>query len=98
MGTSGADLKNFYLQKGARVFEKLPFYRIITRLLYWTYSKEPLEQELKAVFQDRRLFDVDKLLSIQTKDTVTGTVVFYNNFPDTRERHPVGGICPSSVP
>ena len=87
-GISATDLKQFYLKKGEKIFEKLPFYRIIKRNLYWTYSKEPLEAELKAVFGDTRLFDVSPLLSIQTKDTRTSTVAFFNNFPYTRVQHP----------
>ena len=86
-GMSAAELKKFYLEKGAKVFEKLPWYRIIERALYWTYAKEPLEEELKDVFKDKKIFDIEKLLSIQTKDTQTGTVAFFNNFSYTRETH-----------
>src|SRR6266540_1150086 len=46
-GMSSSELKQFYLEKGAKVFTKLPFYKIIKRNLYWTYSKEGLEKELK---------------------------------------------------
>lgn len=87
-GLTAASLKQFYLDKGAEVFEKLPFYRIIKRLLYWTYAKENLEKELRDVFGEKKLFDVDKLLSIQTKDTRTSTVAFFNNFPYTCEKNP----------
>jgi patatin-like phospholipase/acyl hydrolase len=82
-GMNAAELKQFYLEKGAKVFEKLPWYRIIKRNLYWTYSKKQLEEELRAVFKDKKIFDLQKLLSIQTKDTETGTVAFFNNFPYT---------------
>lgn len=87
-GMTGGELKGFYLEKGSRVFEKLPFYRIIKRNLYWTYSKKPLEEELKGVFSEKKIFDVEKLLSVQIKDTETGTVAFFNNFPSTRKKHP----------
>lgn len=87
-GMSASELKRFYLDKGAKVFTKLPFYRVIKRNLFWTYSKEQLEKELKDVFKDMKLFDLEKLLSIQVKDTETSTVVFYNNFPTTRETNP----------
>lgn len=87
-GLSSGELKRFYLKKGVKVFEKLPFYRIIKPTLYWTYSKEPLEEELKRVFGDKRIFEIGKLLSIQVKDTTTGSVVFYNNFPYARLKYP----------
>lgn len=87
-GMSARELKQFYIEKGADVFHKLPWYRMIDRWLYWTYSKEPLEAELKQVFGERTIFEVEKLLSIQVKDTATGTVAFFNNFPDTKTRHP----------
>jgi hypothetical protein len=87
-GISARELKQFYLDKGAHIFEKLPWYRIVGRALYWTYSKEPLEAELRRVFGDKRIFDIGTLLSIQVKDTQTGTVMFFNNFAYTREKHP----------
>ena len=88
-GMSAAELKQFYLEKGAQVFEKFPFYKIVKRLLYWTYSKEELEAELKRVFgADRKIFDIDVPLSIQTKDTRTSAAGFFNNFPYTRQKHP----------
>lgn len=87
-GMGASELKQFYLDKGSQVFEKLPFYRIIKKLLYWTYSKKELEKELQRVFGDKKLFDVGPLLSIQTKDTRTSTADFFNNFPYTREQHP----------
>lgn len=87
-GMSASELKQFYLDKGAKVFTKLPFYRIITRNLYWTYSKKELEEELKRVFGSMKIFDLDRLVSIQVKDTQTGTVAFFNNFPYTRENYP----------
>ena len=87
IGMRATELKNFYLEKGATVFQKLPWYHIIKRALYWTYSKEELEQELKRVFGTRSLFDVGPLLSIQTKNTQTSNVDFFNNFPYTRRAH-----------
>lgn len=84
-GLSAAQLKTFYLEKGATIFQKLPFYSIIRRTLYWTYAKEPLEQELKQTFgEETRLFDLPRFLSIQSKDTETGTEMFFNNFPGTQ--------------
>ncbi len=68
---SASELKQFYLDKGAELFEKLPFFKFVKRLLYWTYSKENLEKELKDVFGETKLFEIDRLLSIQTKDTRT---------------------------
>ncbi len=79
--------ENIYIAKGARVFEKVPSYRLIKRNLYWTYSKKPLEGELKGVFQQRRIFDIEKPLSVQARDTEKGTVEFFNNFPETRRQH-----------
>jgi predicted acylesterase/phospholipase RssA len=55
-GMPAAEFKQFYLDKGARVFEKLPFYQIIKKLLYWTYSKKELEKELQRVFGRKKLF------------------------------------------
>ncbi len=78
---SASELKQFYLDKGAELFEKLPFFKFVKRLLYWTYSKENLEKELKDVFGETKLFEIDRLLSIQTKDTRTSTVAFFNDFP-----------------
>ncbi len=79
--------ENIYLAKGARVFEKVPSYRLIKRNLYWTYSKKPLEDELKWVFQQKRIFAIEKALSTQARDTETGTVEFFNNFPEARRQH-----------
>ncbi len=45
---SASELKQFYLDKGAEVFENLPFVKIIKRLLEWTYSKENLEEDWTA--------------------------------------------------
>jgi patatin-like phospholipase/acyl hydrolase len=87
-GMAASELKQFYIDKGAKVFAKLPFYRIIKRNLFWTYSKEALAEELRAVFKETKLFDIDMLLSIQVKDTETGSVVFYNNFPKTKTQNP----------
>lgn len=87
-GMTAGELKQFYLEKGSKVFEKFPWYRIVKRNLYWTYSKKALEDELKAVFKNKKIFDVQKLLSIQIKDTQTGTVAFFNNFPYTRQEYP----------
>ncbi len=87
-GMPASELKQFYLDKGAQVFEKLPFYQIIKKLLYWTYSKKELEKELQRVFGDKKLFDIGTLLSIQVKDTRTSAADFYNNFPYTRQQHP----------
>lgn len=56
--------------------------------MYWTYSKKELENVLKQYFGDKKLFDVDTLLSIQTKDTRTSTAGFFNNFPYTRQQYP----------
>jgi hypothetical protein len=87
-GMPASDLKRFYLEKGAKVFTKLPFYRVVKRNLFWTYSKEHLEKELIDVFGELKIFEVDRLLSIQAKDTETSTAVFYNNFPRTQQEHP----------
>lgn len=87
-GMSASELKRLYLDKGAKIFTKLPFYRIIKRNLYWTYSKEGLEKELKRVFKGMKIFDLERPLSVQVKDTQTGTVAFFNNFPYTRQKYP----------
>jgi uncharacterized protein len=87
-GMTAEQLKQFYLEKGARMFEKLPFYNVIKKNLYWTYTKQPLEEELKTVFGDKKIFDIETPISIQTKDTETGTAAFFNNFPSTRDAHP----------
>jgi uncharacterized protein len=87
-GMTGSELKRFYIDRGAAVFTKLPFYKVIDRYLYWTYSKEGLEDELRSVFGELKLFDLPKLISIQTKDTRTGTPTFFNNFPYSREKYP----------
>ena len=87
-GMPASELKQFYLEKGANVFEKFPFYRIIKRLLYWTYSKEHLEKELKGVFGDKKIFDADTLLSVQVKGALTSTAQFFNNFPATKQENP----------
>jgi patatin-like phospholipase/acyl hydrolase len=87
-GMSAGDLKEFCVGKGTDIFEKLPFLKIVRRLLYWAYSKENLERKLKEVFGEAKLFDIEPFLSIQTKDTATSTVIFFNNFPYTRSKHP----------
>lgn len=87
-GMKAGDLKQFYLDKGKDIFEKLPLLSI-KRYLYWTYSKEPLEAELKRVFgEKRKIFEVERLLSIQAKDTETGAVAFFSNFPYMKEKQP----------
>jgi len=87
-GLSARDLKQFYITKGARVFTKIPWWHVIERNLFWTYTAEPLEQELQAFFGDRTVFGVEPLLSVIAKDTVRGVPRFFNNFPDTKARHP----------
>jgi len=91
-GMPASELKQFYIDKGGKVFTKIPFYKIIERNLFWTYSKEGLVDELETVFKNMKIFDLEKLVSIQVKDTETGTVAFYNNFPYTRAKHPVRNL------
>lgn len=52
-GMKATALKNLYLEKGASVLQNLPWYQIIKRVLYWTYSKEELERPPKRVFGTR---------------------------------------------
>ncbi len=87
-GLAARDLKQFYVDKGAAVFTKVPWWHVIERNLFWTYSAEPLEGELQTFFEDRTVFEVEPLLSIIAKDTARGIPTFFNNFPDTKTRHP----------
>lgn len=88
IGLTARDLKQFYITKGATVFTKVPWWHVIKRNLFWTYTAEPLENELAAIFGERTVFSVEPLLSIIAKDTVRGVPRFFNNFPDTKARHP----------
>jgi predicted acylesterase/phospholipase RssA len=87
-GLSAHSLKEFYICKGSTVFTKIPWWHVVERNLFWTYAAEPLEAELKAVFGESSVFDMEPLLSVIAKDTSLGIPRFFNNFPDTKARHP----------
>lgn len=80
-GIPAAALVRLYREQGTDIFSKTPVSRIVERWLYWTYSKEPLEQELKQMFGEARLSEIPTPLAIVAKDTRTGTPAFFNNFP-----------------
>lgn len=88
IGLPARDLKTFYITRGGRIFTKVPWWHIIERNLFWTYTAEPLEAELEAFFGDMMIFDVEPLLSVIAKDTTQGIPRFFNNFPYTKARHP----------
>jgi hypothetical protein len=73
-GLSATEIRDFYLDRGARIFRGMPLLRRVRRWATAKYDHEQLHTELREVFGDRKLGDSKTRLVIPSMDVNSGRV------------------------